>query len=993
MSFDAGALTFKLQTTGAQVFRQEVTQADRDLERLGRTAQTTATGVARTGDATDRAGGAARDARGRFISQADATRQLGDESQRAAPRVQTLSERVKASESDMRTVGSTFMGVGAALAATTALTAKAAIDWESAWAGVTKTVDGTPEQMQEIEDGLRGLAKELPSSHGEIAAVAEAAGQLGVKTADVVAFTKTMIDLGETTNLSAEQAATSLAQFMNIMGTAGTDVGRLGATIVALGNDGASTEAEIVSMAQRIAGAGALVGASEGEVLALSNALASMGVTAELGGGVASRILQDLYSAVQTGGDKLDGFAKVAGVSAKEFAAAFQDDPVRAMGLFAGGLNGVEKSGGNVVQTLSDLGFKSTEEQRVLLQLKSGTDLLTDSLDLQKTAWDDNNALTAEAAKRYETVESKLQMAGNAVADAAISFGQVFLPILSKTSDVIEEVAGGFALLPPDVQGAVSILVALGAVVSLTGGAFLLALPKIFEFRAALQALAAQAPAVGAGLRGVLGFLGGPWGIAITVAITALTAFGISQMEAAAKAESYADTIDKVSGRVTGATRDMVKSNLTVVDSWAWVKNGFEGSAYDAAKKLGISLDDVTDAAMGNVDALEKLSAATGKFGADGPEAKRVMDDLGLSSAEYLKAVNALEAGVTGEAGSIERAIEIAKQKQEADGESAKTSQTAAEAYLDEAGAVSDLQGQLTQLIDKLNESNDANANAISANIDYQDTLADVQEQIDNIAAGTEGYAAGLDAATDAGRRNKELLLELASTSQEAAKAQFDLDGNTAAYKATLEAGRQAVIDRALALGATADEAQALADKIYAIPSEREFTLLANTADAQTKLDGLAATIAWVQKKAAEGIRISATVTGTNVPILPGQEYKDGGIVEFFASGGVREHHVAQIAAAGSMRVWAEPETGGEAYIPLSPAKRSRSMAILEEVASHFGAAVVPNGAARFADGAMRAAAAGSSSSNGANHTWYITTNDPESLYQGFIRRTEGAGA
>jgi hypothetical protein len=63
----------------------------------------------------------------------------------------------------------------------------------------------------------------------------------------------------------------------------------------------------------------------------------------------------------------------------------------------------------------------------------------------------------------------------------------------------------------------------------------------------------------------------------------------------------------------------------------------------------------------------------------------------------------------------------------------------------------------------------------------------------------------------------------------------------------------------------------------------------------------------------------------------------DGAIMEFFAKGGMKEKHQAQIAKAGDWRVWAEPETGGEAYIPLSPAKRDRSTAILEEVADRFG--------------------------------------------------------
>jgi len=64
----------------------------------------------------------------------------------------------------------------------------------------------------------------------------------------------------------------------------------------------------------------------------------------------------------------------------------------------------------------------------------------------------------------------------------------------------------------------------------------------------------------------------------------------------------------------------------------------------------------------------------------------------------------------------------------------------------------------------------------------------------------------------------------------------------------------------------------------------------------------------------------------------------DGGILSFYANGGVRnESHVAQIAPAGSWRVWGEPETGGEAYIPLSPAKRGRSREVAAQAVSMLG--------------------------------------------------------
>jgi hypothetical protein len=91
-------------------------------------------------------------------------------------------------------------------------------------------------------------------------------------------------------------------------------------------------------------------------------------------------------------------------------------------------------------------------------------------------------------------------------------------------------------------------------------------------------------------------------------------------------------------------------------------------------------------------------------------------------------------------------------------------------------------------------------------------------------------------------------------------------------------------------------------------------------------------------------------VTVTVIPrVAPGssvpwankpQVQADGSLLSFYAGGGMREQHVAQIAPAGAWRVWAEPETQGEAYIPLASSKRARSKQILSEVAHRFGASV-----------------------------------------------------
>ncbi|MFD6534949.1 phage tail tape measure protein [Streptomyces goshikiensis] len=72
-------------------------------------------------------------------------------------------------------------------------------------------------------------------------------------------------------------------------------------------------------------------------------------------------------------------------------------------------------------------------------------------------------------------------------------------------------------------------------------------------------------------------------------------------------------------------------------------------------------------------------------------------------------------------------------------------------------------------------------------------------------------------------------------------------------------------------------------------------------------------------------------------PWADGYEFEANGGILTFADGGFKENHVAQIAKAGEWRVWAEDETGGESYIPLSPAKRPRSRRIAEETVRRLG--------------------------------------------------------
>src|SRR5690606_2049201 len=175
---------------------------------------------------------------------------------------------------------------------------KTSIDFESAFAGVRKTVDATEEEFAELREGILEMSKRIPAAQTTIAGVAEAAGQLGIQVPNILAFTEVMTNLGVATNMTAQDAATALARFANIVQMPQTQFDRLGSTIVELGNNLATTEAEIVEMSLRIAGAGAQVGLAEAEIMGLAGALSSVGIRAEAGGTAISKVMIALASEV-----------------------------------------------------------------------------------------------------------------------------------------------------------------------------------------------------------------------------------------------------------------------------------------------------------------------------------------------------------------------------------------------------------------------------------------------------------------------------------------------------------------------------------------------------------------------------------------------------------------------------------------------------------------------------------------------------------------------
>lgn len=428
---------------------------------------------------------------------------------------------------------------------------QASMDFESAITGVAKTTDLTDEELADMSDAIKAMSTEIPASTTEIAAVAEAAGQLGIQKDALLDFTRVMTMLGTATNMTAEDAATALARFANITGMSADNYDRLGAVIVDLGNNFATTESEITQMGTRLASGGKLAGLTEPQIMALAAAMSSVGIEAEAGGTAMTQTLNAIEKAVATGEDSLQSFADVAGMSADSFAEMWNTDALGALTAFIRGLGNLDEQGESAVLVLEDLGLTGIRQSNMLKSLALAADQMDSAVQTANTAWDENIALTNEANKRYATTQSKLDMMQNAYNNLKVAVGDAFTPALRDAYDAGTDVLN---VLGEFVQENPALVKGVATFTGVVGGATV-----------ALTAYAAISKVIKAlDIATTFGGMAGP--IMLGVTAVAALAGGIVAMADAAE-DRAAPSVKEL----TEAARDM---NEALTDA----KSGFDDS-------------------------------------------------------------------------------------------------------------------------------------------------------------------------------------------------------------------------------------------------------------------------------------------------------------------------------------------------------------------------------------------------------------------------------
>ena len=434
---------------------------------------------------------------------------------------------------------------------------------------------------------------------------------------------------------------------------------------------------------------------------------------------------------------------------------------------------------------------------------------------------------------------------------------------------------------------------------------------------------------------GLLGVMGGPWGVALAAATAALSYFGAKSAEAKARQEELKGVTDALTATLAesgGAWNEAASKHVASLAQ--------QQGLFDAYTKLGYSIGTVTTALtqegstrqmlLSDIDARIDLLTKEGEVidatsGISWNSNQKAIDGLRENRQALLDLIQAGSDAAQG-ARNIAESIDGMTESQRAQAKAAKEASEANDAFIKSlTGIANVLLGQ-------------------------RDSVRAYESAIDAATEAVTKNGKSLDVHTQKGRDNQAALDAVASSGLKAAAEIFRSSGSIEKAAEQVDATRAAFITTATRMGMTSEAAGQLADQLGLTRGDVQrlaasLTGMQGTYRAQVQVSGIDAAMSGMRQLMTLGARLDGQTFRATAQIASRFAnpfgMADGGIMEFFARGGIRrERHVAQIAPAGAWRVWAEDETGGEAYIPLAASKRARSVSILEEVARRFGLAV-----------------------------------------------------
>lgn len=333
---------------------------------------------------------------------------------------------------------------------------------DSAYRDMRKTVQGTESDFEHLKDAALDYGRTHVTSADQILSIEAIGGQLGITVDKLEGFSKTVSNLDIATNMDTEDIAADLGKMGSVLGMTTEDYDHFGDALVRLGNSEPAFESDIMTIATRFMGVGKVAGMSASEMLAWSTAATATGQKAEAAGSSMQRFVSKMETAVANGGDDLEQYAHVAGMSADDFAAKFRGSASDAMYSFIEGLGRMQRNGESVNQQLTEMGINNVRDKQLLeglaQQMANATDennVLRDSLQMSNDAWNgisdkwgDAGDAAREAEKKSQGFSGQLQIMKNNAQALAVELGEGAAPWIEKLNGLITMLSGAISGMP-----------------------------------------------------------------------------------------------------------------------------------------------------------------------------------------------------------------------------------------------------------------------------------------------------------------------------------------------------------------------------------------------------------------------------------------------------------------------------------------------------------------------------------------------------------------
>lgn len=452
---------------------------------------------------------------------------------------------------------------------------------ERAFADVIRT---TTDDVSNLEGAFRSLSTEIPNSFNELAQIGTLGNQLGVSGDQLEAFTRTIAEFSTVTGISAEQSALAFGKLGNLLDVAPDQYDRLASSIALVGRETAATEQQIISVAGEIAPAAAAAGFTADQVVGLSGALASLKVPPERSRSTILQFFETLNMAVASGGDKLEDFATVVGVTASDLESMVRSG--QGTGILEQFLGNVSTADTiEVTQALEALGLAGLRTNPTIRALAGNMDLVNQSLADGARGWKENTELQRQMDIILSTLSAKWQIFLNAAMNVAATIGSAVAPAFAILLGNITDVLVGLqAFASSDFgQGFFRIVGGLAATVAAYAalrGAIALASAGLLGFAYISRQLGGAG--IVAGLQGIASALG------LVTGSSTLAAGGLTAVRFALIRLLSATGVGVGLVLVGSALSDLRGTALLAIDAVQWLLDTFGGAFFTFGALQGV---------------------------------------------------------------------------------------------------------------------------------------------------------------------------------------------------------------------------------------------------------------------------------------------------------------------------------------------------------------------------------------------------------------------